>query len=272
MAGVGGEAEKGTVAMPLYEYGSNDAGAGGDPRSPLLVGVVAGALAGAMVVAFAWLGVAWLGSEDPPPDHDAPGSAALPSTAVPSTALPSAALPSTEGSVNAGESTIELARCREVFEAQSAPLRAAAASLDQWEVHIGAMNKLVTGAITLKQATQFWNQTRVGASTKLQSFAAARERFQQRSARCPAPSNSGTAIPPERRACYRAVAARNQTLRLAIVSLETWQQHVHHMEMLRRGEMTAQDATRLWLQSWRTGNDQVRAYRAAARAANGKTC
>ena len=253
--------------MPLYEYGSNDAGAGGDPRSPLLMGVVAGALAGAMVVAFAWLGVAWLGSEDPPPDHDAPGSAALPSTAVPSTALPS-----TEGPVNAGESTIELARCREVFEAQSAPLRAAAASLDQWEVHIGAMNKLVTGAITLKQATQFWNQTRVGASTKLQSFAAARERFQQRSARCPAPSNSGTAIPPERRACYRAVAARNQTLRLAIVSLETWQQHVHHMEMLRRGEMTAQDATRLWLQSWRTGNDQVRAYRAAARAANGKTC
>ena len=174
--------------------------------------------------------------------------------------------------MNAGESTIELARCREVFEAQSAPLRAAAASLDQWEVHIGAMNKLVTGAITLNQATQFWNQTRVGASTKLQSFAAARERFQQRSARCPAPSNSGTAIPPERRACYRAVAARNQTLRLAIVSLETWQQHVHHMEMLRRGEMTAQDATRLWLQSWRTGNDQVRAYRAAARAANGKTC
>ena len=253
--------------MPLYEYGSNDAGAGGDPRSPLLVGVVAGALAGAMVVAFAWLGVAWLGSEDPPPDHDAPGSAALPSTAVPSTALPS-----TEGPVNAGESTIELARCREVFEAQSAPLRAAAASLDQWEVHIGAMNKLVTGAITLNQATQFWNQTRVGASTKLQSFAAARERFQQRSARCPAPSNSGTAIPPERRACYRAVAARNQTLGLAVVSLETWQQHVHHMEMLRRGEMTAQDATRLWLQSWRTGNDQVRAYRAAARAANGKTC
>ena len=253
--------------MPLYEYGSNDAGAGGDPRSPLLVGVVAGALAGAMVVAFAWLGVAWLGSEDPPPDHDAPGSAALPSTAVPSTALPS-----TEGPVNAGESTIELARCREVFEAQSAPLRAAAASLDQWEVHICAMNKLVTGAITLNHATQFWNQTRVGASTKLQSFAAARERFQQRSARCPAPSNSGTAIPPERRACYRAVAARNQTLRLAIVSLETWQQHVHHMEMLRRGEMTAQDATRLWLQSWRTGNDQVRAYRAAARAANGKTC
>ena len=114
------------------------------------------------------------------------------------------------GPVNAGETTTDLARCREVFDAQSAPLRAAAASLGQWEVHIGAMNKLVVGAITLKQATQFWNQTRVGASTKLKSFAAAREPFQQRSARCPTPSNSGTAIPVERRACYRAVAARNR--------------------------------------------------------------
>ena len=134
------------------------------------------------------------------------------------------------------------------------------------------MNKLVVGAITLKQATQFWNQTRVGASAKLKSFAAAREPFQQRSARCPTPSSSETAISPQRRACSRAVAARNQTLRLAVVSLGTWQEHVHHMEMLRRGEMTPQEATRLWLQTWQNGNDQVGAYRAAARAAKGKAC
>lgn len=39
-----------------------------------------------------------------------------------------------------------------------------------------------------------------------------------------------------RRACYDAVAARRQTLRLAIASLGTWRQHVHHMEMLRRAK------------------------------------
>jgi hypothetical protein len=44
------------------------------------------------------------------------------------------------------------------------------------------------------------------------------------------------------------------------------------MEMLRQGEMTAQEATSLWLQSWRQGNDEVRAYRAARRAAGGKSC
>ena len=251
--------------MPLYQYGTGNLppeNSEKDRRSAFLVGALAGGLAGAMVVAFAWLAMGGSGSEDPSPDRDTPGSAAEESTA----------LPSTGGPVNAGEPATDLARCREVFDAQSAPLRAAAVSLGQWEVHIGAMNKLVVGAITLKQATQFWNQTRVGASTKLKSFAAARGPFQQRSARCPTPSSSGTAISTERRACSRAVAARNQTLRLAIVSLETWQGHVHHMEMLRRGEMTPQEATQLWLQSWQKGDDEVRAYRAAARAAEGNTC
>jgi hypothetical protein len=134
------------------------------------------------------------------------------------------------------------------------------------------MNKLVVGAITLEQATQFWNQTRVGASTNLKSFASARERFQQRSARCPAPESSGATVPAEWRSCHRAVAARNQALQLSTVSLGTWRDHVHHMEMLRRGEMSPQEATQLWLRSWRKGNDEVRAYRAAARAAKGKTC
>ena len=36
--------------------------------------------------------------------------------------------------------------------------------------------------------------------------------------------------------------------------------------------MTPQEATTLWLQNWQKGNDEVRAYRAAARAAKGKTC
>jgi hypothetical protein len=39
-------------------------------------------------------------------------------------------------------------------QAQIRPLRTAEASLAQWEIHIGAMNKLVTGAITLEQASE----------------------------------------------------------------------------------------------------------------------
>ena len=249
--------------MPLYEYGATtlpSEGAKRDRRSAFLVGALAGGLAGAMVMAFAWLAMGGPGSEDSSPDRDAAGSAPL----TPTT------LPSAGGPVNADEASTDLARCREVFDAQSAPLRAAAASLGQWEMHIGAMNKLVVGTIKLKQATQFWNQTRVGASTKLKGFSA-RDPFQQRSARCPTPSSSGSVIPAERRSCYRGSRAE-PTLRLAIVSLGTWQEHVHHMEMLRRGEMTPQEATALWLQNWQKGNQEVRAYRAAARAAKGKTC
>jgi hypothetical protein len=255
--------------MPLYEYRSAEdpGGTGGDSRSAFLVGALAGALAGALMVAIAWLGAAALGSEDSPPDHDAAGQAASSSTALPSTEDPSSAAP-----VNEDDSTTGLSRCREVFTAQSAPLEAAAVSLDQWEVHIGAMNKLVVGAISLQQATQFWNQTRVGASTNLKSFATAHEQFQQRTARCPVPSRTEAGASSELRACYRAIAARHQALRLATVSLDTWRHHVHHMEMLRMGEMTPQEATTLWLQSWRKGNDEVRAYREAARAAKGKTC
>ena len=160
--------------MPLYEYGATtlpSEGAKRDRRSAFLVGALAGGLAGAMVMAFAWLAMGGPGSEDSSPDRDAAGSAPL----TPTT------LPSAGGPVNADEASTDLARCREVFDAQSAPLRAAAASLGQWEMHIGAMNKLVVGTIKLKQATQFWNQTRVGASTKLKGFSAARDPFQQRS-------------------------------------------------------------------------------------------
>ena len=186
--------------MPLYEYGATtlpSEGARRDRRSAFLVGALAGGLAGAMVMAFAWLAMGGPGSEDSSPDRDAAGSAPL----TPTT------LPSAGGPVNADEASTDLARCREVFDAQSAPLRAAAASLGQWEMHIGAMNKLVVGTIKLKQATQFWNQTRVGASTKLKGFFAARDPFQQRSARCPTPSSSGSVIPAERRSCYRGSRA-----------------------------------------------------------------
>ena len=68
------------------------------------------------------------------------------------------------------------------------------------------------------------------------------------------------------------MAARDRTLHRATVALRTWETHVHHMEMLRDGEMTPQQATELWLQSWRAGDREVQAYREAARAGRGLTC
>jgi len=164
-----------------------------------------------------------------------------------------------------------LGRCLEVYAAQWQPLKTAAASMAQWEVHIGAMNKLVVGAITLRQATQFWNRTRVGAWTRLAAFADADRQFGQRTARCPMPLDADE-IGEELLGCTTAVAARNRILHSAHGALDTWRMHVRHMELLRNGEMTPQRATELWLQSWRQGQAEVDHYRAAARAARGLRC
>jgi len=162
--------------------------------------------------------------------------------------------------------TTRLDRCEEVYAAQSRPLQAVAPAMSQWEVHIGAMNKLVVGAISLRQAWQFWNQTRVGARENLQKFVLAKRGFDHRTARCPTPQH-WKKVPTELRSCTRPVAARHRELRAAAVALQTWREHARHMEMLLRGEMTPEQATRLWLQNWHQGNREVRAYQASARAA-----
>lgn len=227
----------------------------GEPEGSRIAMLVAAAVAGAMVVGLAWLGTWWLSSRDSESSQDV---------------LPTREAIQDEPTAEA-EATSHLDRCRSVYDAQSAPLQAAAGSLTQWEVHIGAMNKLVVGAITLRQAWQFWDQTRIGASAKLEEFATTRHSFDQRIFRCPAPSGA-SAADPELATCHRAVAARSRTLHLATVALARWQQHVYHMDMLRNGLMSAQEATRLWLQNWRQGDREVRAYRGAVRGTTGLTC
>ncbi len=160
--------------------------------------------------------------------------------------------------------SVRLGRCEEVYTAQVRSLTAVGPAMTQWEVHIGAMNKLVVGAISLAQAHEFWNQTREGAARNLAEFGDAHRAFAQRTARCPMPaSRASDAL----RGCAAVVGARHRELNRAAVALDTWRTHVRHMEMLRRGEMSPEEATRMWLNSWREGSRQVDAYRSAARGA-----
>lgn len=223
--------------------------------------LLVGAAVGAMVVGLVWVGTWWLSPSDPEPE---PRQDAVPARQVVDDPVPDP--------TEASETTSPLDRCLTVHDAQQAPLRAATGSLTQWEVHIGAMNKLVVGAITLQQARQFWNDTREGAHAKLHEFATARRHYDQRIYRCPAPRPAAAEANPALGTCHRAVAADGRTIRLATIALGTWERHVHHMDMLRRGEMTAQQAGRLWLQNWREGDREVQAYRAAARTGRGLTC
>jgi hypothetical protein len=165
-----------------------------------------------------------------------------------------------------------LSACREVYAAQQQPLADAGAAMDQWEVHVGAMNKLVVGAITLAEATEFWDQTRVGAMGHLQAFATSEGEYQQRTTRCPPPVRHKQQSDDLLDACRQGVAARHQVLRLGRVALDTWRHHVMHMEMLRDGKMAPARASELWLRSWRDGQRQIDAYRTALGAARGARC
>lgn len=229
-----------------------------DPKADWLR-VLVGALIGGLVVGVVWLGQVVITRDNEPSGSD---GAIRQSSGQHGPA---------DSGEPAGDGTTRLERCAEVYTAQDEPLRAADAALGQWEVHIGAMNKLVVGAITLKQARQFWNQTRVRAASGLDDFATADQRFDQRTARCPVPARSAEAT-TGLESCHQAVAARKQAIRLATVALRTWEEHVHHMNMLRAGDMTPEEATALWLQSWRQGDREARDYRTAEQTAEGLTC
>jgi hypothetical protein len=156
-------------------------------------------------------------------------------------------------------------RCMDAARALEAPLRAARPALEQWDVHVGAMNKLVVGEITLQQATSFWNRTRLGAQRNVERFRTAWEDVERTGVDCPAPDLMGPAPAPVR-ACSRLVAAELGVLRTARTSITTWDKHVHHMDMLRMGTLSPEDATRMWLTMWKRGVQELRGYRTAARA------
>jgi hypothetical protein len=155
-------------------------------------------------------------------------------------------------------------QCLERYDAQREPLAAADSALAQWRVHVGAMNQLVTGSITLRQATAFWDRTRIDAQERLAAYDAAAKSLDGL-ARC---QKGDTEIAH----CRAGVHARSRQLALAERSLATWREHVQHMEMLRHGHLTPQKATRMWLASWQQGLRQLDAYDAAARDAGRHHC
>jgi len=225
-------------------------------RRSLLYGVVIGAL----VVAAIWAvvpGLVGSGSSG----HAADGSL----TADGGTTGAS------QGPENAAPQDRRLARCRRVYTRQQETLDVAGSAMSQWEVHIAAMNKLVLGVISLDQAMQFWSRTRVGAKARLQTFDVAVHRLGRLTIACPAPGADPSASVRLAR-CERAVAANTKELDLAETALGTWAMHVQHMEMLREGKMTPEQATQLWLKSWHQGQDQVTQYRAATRKARSRHC
>jgi hypothetical protein len=234
-----------------------------DERTLVFVGseyaLLTGVVLGMVVVTIIWLAVSWLGS--PPSPEGGETQALAQSQAERQSRTPSVL----------GRELVSSPKnpCQERFDAQTRAVDAADATLSQWEVHVGAMNKLVTGAITLQQAKAFWNRTRVGAGTRLARYDAAVSRLEGRGAACLRMSAGLEAGQAE---CASAVHARDRLLGRADRAVETWRMHVHHMEMLRDGTLSATQATQMWLRSWHRGVRQLDAYHAVDAAAESRHC
>jgi hypothetical protein len=152
--------------------------------------------------------------------------------------------------------------CRWLWRAQESPLNAAATSLAQWQAHIDAMNQLVAGAITLDQATLFWEQTRVEAAQNVRAFTAADRAHVAGDRSCRSPLTADdTAVDVETlSACEEAVEARAEVLDAARVSIQTWHHHVIDMNLLRAGKLSPELALELWRRFWKQGLEELAAY------------
>jgi hypothetical protein len=227
-----------------------------EPRS-LLGGILVGAvLFGAvlLLVAFA----SGRGGNDRAPDAVQPGAALGDSPGATSQ-------PSSQSSSPSPTST-RLRRCAAAADVVERPLRRAGPALDQWEVHVGAMNKLVVGAITLPQATAFWNQTRVGAYHRIDRFKNAEAVLERQGVDCPTPTLLGSAASPALRSCSQHVAAELRALDSARTAITTWNRHMHAMDQLRSGKLSPAAATQMWLTMWQRGVREVGEFRVAAGA------
>jgi hypothetical protein len=155
-------------------------------------------------------------------------------------------------------------RCSDAAAALEGPLDAARPALRQWDLHVEAMNQLVVGEITLQQAARFWDRTRLGAMRNVERFRRAWASLERSGVDCPAPFLLGPA-PEAVRSCSRLVEAELEVAQKARTSIDTWERHVHHMDMLKLGTLSPEKATEMWLRMWKRGVRDLDVYRSAAR-------
>jgi len=165
----------------------------------------------------------------------------------------------------------QVRRCVDAASAMQPALARADSSVSQWEVHVGAMNKLVVGAISLQQATAFWKQTRVKARERITAFDRAWARAKRRGIDCPPANLLPAHAAAQVRTCAREVADDVSALRTARSAIGTWSHHMRAMDMLRMGKLSPATATDMWLDMWQRGQREIDAYRSASRAAAGES-
>lgn len=230
---------------------------------------------------------------DAPPPADqagagvATGGATVTAPASAPASSPSRATPASVGvpghtpQPTAKTGSVDLAAATESCRLANLRLRAALGAADvslaQFEKHIDAMNLLVAGKISYAVATQFWEETRVGATQNAAAFAAADRALRASRSTCPrldpAVANAlpyGPVVAVTTCASY--VTAGDTAIARARTTVATWKHHIHDMEMLRMGRITPAQATAMWTKNWHTGQRQLHAYQSSERKAQKISC
>jgi hypothetical protein len=183
--------------------------------------------------------------------------------------------PTKESPSRTGDNAIRyaLTECRSAWSSQDRVLRAAGSSLDQWGVHIRAMNELVAGEITAQQASNLWSASRVGAAQRVARYQAVDRQSLGVFRRCSRPAGTDAGAGQLRRldACRSGAFARDDVLTSARTSIGTWRHHIHDMEQLRAGRISVTTALQRWQTNWRKGAAELRRYRHQRDAAAGMT-
>jgi hypothetical protein len=227
-------------------------------RSGTAPAFLLGALLGMLILGLVWITASVL-------QDDAPSEAIAPEPDVTANLSGAEPLREDEQAIVVIRKT-RLDRCQVAAGRMAAPLQAADPAMGQWEVHVGAMNKLVVGAITLQQATDFWESTRLGALRKIGRFHDAGTTVRREGLNCPVRSRLGRAS-EALRSCVDRVTADEQTLRAARTAITRWEHHVHDMDRMRLGLLSPATVSKRWLVDWQKGVREIEEYKSAAKAA-----
>jgi hypothetical protein len=108
--------------------------------------------------------------------------------------------------------------CLQRWQQQGRPLLAADDTMKQWRLRIVAMNRLIAGEITLEQAADFWNQTRIGAMRRVERFQVEYAGYRDDAASCEGPDaepEGSSSASDRHRRCAQAIRASDRVLEVA---------------------------------------------------------
>jgi hypothetical protein len=98
---------------------------------------------------------------------------------------------------------------------------------------------------------------------RISHFEATEQRYERQNRSCDTKGSDHMSLAdmtPRDRRCVRAALAGDRVLSRARTAINTWSHHVHDMEMLRTGKLSATQAAQMWQMNWQMGQNELIAY------------